>query len=154
MSHIHIQDGILPLWLVLIGLLFVLGYIIFLPFYLKKHAVNKKLAIVGVMAAIMLISMSVEIIPPAYHMNLAILAGIILGPVLSVMSILVTNVLLAFLGHGGVSVIGLNTLVVSFEAILGFFGFKILKSRIKNVFLSAFIASFIALLLRRGLLSA
>ncbi|MDD3014359.1 MAG: energy-coupling factor ABC transporter permease, partial [Candidatus Gastranaerophilales bacterium] len=80
-----------------------------------------------------------------YHINLAVLAGIILGPVLSVLAILVVNIILAFLGHGGFTVIGLNTIVVSIEAILGYFGFKFLSSKIKKIFLSAFLATFIAL---------
>ncbi|OGI00839.1 MAG: hypothetical protein A2104_05485 [Candidatus Melainabacteria bacterium GWF2_32_7] len=145
MSHIHIQDGILSIWLIIIGYLLIGLYLIFLFFNKKKFIANKKIALVGVISALMLITMTVEIIPPAYHMNMAVLSGIILGPVLSILAIFVANIILAFLGHGGISVIALNTIVVSIEAILGFWGFKLLSSKIKNIFISVFLAAFLAL---------
>ena len=67
----------------------------------------------------MLVGMSSEIIPIAYHINLTVLAGILLGPWLSIISAVIVNVMLALLGHGGVTVIGLNTLVISTEMIAG-----------------------------------
>lgn len=145
MSHIHIPDGVLPLWLVILGYVVIGIYLIFLSFYLKKSARNKKIALVGVMAALMLIAMTIEIIPPAYHINLAVLSGIILGPFLSVAAIFISNIILGFLGHGGISVIGLNTIVVAVEAVAGFWFFKFLCSRIKNIFITTFIAAFLAL---------
>ncbi|EKE04413.1 MAG: ABC-type Co2+ transport system permease component-like protein [uncultured bacterium] len=145
MSHIHIPDGVLPFWLVMTGYLLIAIYFLFLAINKKKININKKIALVGVMSALMFITMTVEIIPPAYHMNLAVLSGIILGPVLSILAIFSANILLVLLGHGGISVIGLNAFVVSLEAIIGFWGFRFLNSRIKNIFISASLAAFIAL---------
>jgi cobalt/nickel transport system permease protein len=145
MSHIHLPDGILPVWLWLSGYAIIAAYLLFFYLRLKKTAFSKNYALIGILSALMLITMSIEIIPPIYHINLAALSGIILGPFLSVLAILVVNIILAFLGHGGFTVIGLNTIVVSIEAVLGYLGFKFLSSKIKSVFLSAFIATFIAL---------
>jgi cobalt/nickel transport system permease protein len=76
------------------------------------------------MAALMLVGMSSEIIPIAYHINLTVLAGILLGPWLSVITALVVNVMLGLVGHGGVTVIGLNTLVVCTEMVMGWLLFR------------------------------
>jgi cobalt/nickel transport system permease protein len=79
--------------------------------------------LVGAMAALMLVGMSSEIIPIAYHINLTVLAGILLGPWLSIITALIVNVMLALVGHGGVTVIGLNTLVITSEMVVGWFLF-------------------------------
>jgi len=145
MSHIHLPDGILPLWLWLSGYVVIIVYFFLLFLRSKKYILNKKLPLIGILAALMLVSMSIEIIPPVYHLNLAVLSGIVLGPVFSVSAILVVNIILAFVGHGGFTVIGLNTVIVSIEAILGYWGFKLLYSKIKKIFLCVFLATFTAL---------
>ena len=76
------------------------------------------------MAALMLVGMTVEIVPIAYHLNLAVMAGIVLGPVLGFLAAFIVNLMLAFFGHGGITVVGLNTLVVAMEAVLGFYLFR------------------------------
>ena len=102
----------------------------------------------------MLVGMSSEIIPIAYHINLTVLAGILLGPWLSIISAVIVNVMLALLGHGGVTVIGLNTLVISTEMIVGWFLFgqtvRLLGRR--HPAISAAIATVIALALSTVLL--
>jgi len=147
MSHIHLPDGILPPWLWLAGyLIIILYFLIFSKFY-KRLETGKKTAILGLISALMLVSMSIEIIPPAYHMNLAALSGIILGPALSVVAIFIVNILLAFLGHGGVTTIALNTIAVSSEAVLCYFIFKLFGKKFKKIFVSAFLSTFVALFL-------
>jgi len=145
MSHIHLPDGILPLWLWLLGYLMIGLYLAAFSIFFKKSHTGKKIPLIGVFAALMIVAMSVEIVPIAYHINLAALAGIILGPVLSVLAILVVNIILAFLGHGGLTVVGLNTIVVSLEAVLAYFGFRFISSKVKNISVAAFLATFLAL---------
>ena len=41
---------------------------------------SRKIPLLGVVAALMLVGMSTEFVPIAYHVNLAVLAGIIVGP--------------------------------------------------------------------------
>ena len=145
MSHIHLPDGILPVWLWLAGVIIVFLYMFIAGRSFKTDGLNKKIPLIGVFAAFMLIAMSIEIVPLAYHINLAVLTGIVLGPLYSVVSILIVNLILAFLGHGGITTVGLNTITVSVEAIVGYFGFKMFHKKIKNIFVVVFVVSVIAL---------
>lgn len=148
MSHIHIPDGILPLWLWVLGYISIGIYFIFGTFYIRKHKKQSKFPLISVMAALMLLTMSIPIpFPVPYHINLSVLTGIILGPVLAFFAIFTSNLLLAFIAHGGITVIGLNTLVISIEAVLGYFVFKFLYKKLNKIFISAFAATFLALII-------
>jgi cobalt/nickel transport system permease protein len=152
MSHLHIPDGILPVWLWVLGYLIVGLYLLFALNYLKKNNLNKKIILVGMCSAFMIIAMSIEIAPIAYHVNLSALTGIILGPILAPIAVLVTNLFLSLMGHGGITVIGLNTLVVSVEAVIAFYLFRFIKDKLnKPVVISAFIATFLALVVSASL---
>ena len=148
MSHIHIPDGILPLWLWVLGYILIGICFIFGAFYIKKSQKQAKFPLISIMAALMILTMSVPIpFPVPYHINLAVLAGIILGPILSFFAILTSNLLLAFTAHGGITVVGLNTLVISIEAVTGYFIFKFLVKKSAKIFFSAFTATFLALII-------
>lgn len=146
MSHIHLPDGVLPVWLWLSGIVIVAIYLFGLTLYLKNKKYNLKLALVGVFSALLIISMSIEIVPIGYHIKLVALAGIILGPIYSVLSLLIVNCLLALLGHGGITIVGLNTIVLSVEAIVAFYIYSILSRPFKNKFVITFMATLIALI--------
>jgi len=88
---------------------------------------RRKVPLVGICAALMVIAMALEIAPLDYHLNLSVITGIILGPALAPLAALIAEVFLALVGHGGVTVIGLNTLVLSAEMILGWALFKGLR---------------------------
>jgi len=126
MSHIHIPDGVLPVWLWLIGwigaaiLVGVMGRIALADDY------RRKVPMLGVIAALMMVAMSSEIIPIAYHINLTVLGGVLLGPVLSPIAAFIVVTTLALIGHGGVTVIGLNTIVISSEMLIGWILFRAL----------------------------
>ncbi|MEW5819048.1 MAG: energy-coupling factor ABC transporter permease [Cyanobacteriota bacterium] len=145
MSHIHIPDGVLPVWLWLSGFIIVIIYLIGMGYYLKNKPFNKKLPLVGVFVALMIIAMSIEIVPIAYHIKLDALTGIILGPLFSVLCIFIVNLILALVGHGGITIVGLNTIVLSIEAIIAYIIFKLLYKKLNKVFLSAFLATIISL---------
>lgn len=119
MSHIHIPDGVLPLWLVAAGWL---GAVVLLAVAVRRASaldLRRRVPLVGAMAALMLVGMSSEIIPIAYHINLTVVAGIMLGPWLSAITALVVVLMLSLVGHGGITVVGLNTLVIAAEMIAG-----------------------------------
>jgi cobalt/nickel transport system permease protein len=63
-----------------------------------------------------------------------VLGGIILGPAAGFLAAFVVNVILALFGHGGVTVAGLNTLIVGAECVLGYAFFhlftRLLRPRI------------------------
>jgi len=119
MSHIHIPDGVLPFWLWGTGWLLALAIVAATGKLSERSDVRRKVPLLGVVSALMLVAMSSEIVPIAYHINLTVIGGILLGPVLSVIAAFIVEVILAMLGHGGVTVLGLNTLIISTEMVLG-----------------------------------
>lgn len=146
MSHIHLPDGVLPVWLWVAGLALtiLIGAVLFRSF--KKERVPRRLPLLGMMAAVMVLGASVEIVPIAYHINLTVISGILLGPSLIFLATLVVNVILALFGHGGITVLGLNTLTLSIEGILGCVLFRMFRRIFKRLSPAVFLATFLALL--------
>jgi len=145
MSHIHLPDGVLPVWLWIAGFIgaFLVGAIL-LRFF-KREDFPRRLPLLGMMAAVMVLGASVEIVPIAYHVNLTVISGILLGPSLIFLATFVVNVILALFGHGGITVIGLNTLTLSLEGVLGYLLFHLFWRILKKLTLATFVATFVAL---------
>lgn len=127
MSHIHIPDGVLPWWLIALGWLLTAAGVALVARQARRRQLQRRVPLVGAASALMLVAMSTEIVPIAYHVNLTVVAGILLGPWLSIITALVVNVFLALVGHGGVTVIGLNTVVIAIEMVLGWLLFDLLR---------------------------
>ena len=146
MSHIHFPDGVLPIWLWASG--FVVAILVggILLRLTKKEELTRRLPLLGMMAAVMVLGASVEIVPIAYHVNLTVFSGVLLGPSLIFLATFVVNVILALFGHGGITVIGLNTLTLSIEGILGYYFFRLIWKVLKRLTPAIFLATFIALL--------
>jgi cobalt/nickel transport system permease protein len=126
MSHIHIPDGVLPVWLWAPGWILALALVLVASRMSASSETARRIPLLGVVSALMLVSMSSEIVPLAYHVNLTVVAGVLLGPWLSPIAAFVVVVVLAMIGHGGVTVIGLNTLMIATEMVLGSFLFRTL----------------------------
>jgi cobalt/nickel transport system permease protein len=146
MSHIHLPDGVLPVWLWASGFIVAILIGAILLRLTKKEKLTRRLPLLGMMAAVMVLGASVEIVPIAYHVNLTVISGILLGPSLIFLATFVVNVILALFGHGGITVIGLNTLVLSIEGVLGYFLFHLFWKVLKRLTPSTFLATFVALL--------
>jgi cobalt/nickel transport system permease protein len=146
MTHMHIPDGVLPVWLWLFGLIVMFLAVGFCVMRLRTMDLRKKIPLLGAVSAAMLVAMSLEVLPIAYHINLSVVAGILLGPILGFLAAFITNVILALIGHGGVTVIGLNTLLLGTEAVLGHTLFFLFKRRL-SVFWSAAGATLLTLLI-------
>jgi cobalt/nickel transport system permease protein len=146
MSHIHLPDGVLPVWLWVSGFIvaILVGSILFR--LIKKEDLARRLPLLGMMAAVMVLGATVEIVPIAYHVNLTVISGILLGPSLIFLATFVVNIILALFGHGGITVIGLNTLTLSIEGVLGYFLFRLLWKVSRRLTLTTFLATFIALI--------
>lgn len=151
MSHIHIPDGVLPLWIVLLGWA-VAAVMVGLAVWRLRGDASRRVSLLGVMSALMLVGMSTEIVPIAYHMNLSVLAGIILGPAYGVLSALIVNLVLAMFGHGGITVVGLNTVVVGSETIIGSLLFRALRGVLRSPGLRAGIVTGVTLFLTTWIL--
>lgn len=119
MSHLHIPDGVLPLWLWASGWLVALAAVGIAGRIAERADIRRRVPLLAVVSALMLVAMSSEIVPLAYHVNLTVIGGVLLGPVLSVIAAFIVEVVLAFLGHGGVTVLGLNTVIIGSEMIIG-----------------------------------
>jgi len=146
MTHIHIPDGILPvpLWALGFVLLFIaLGLSLF---RLRAMDMRKKIPLLGAVSAVMLVAMSLEILPIAYHINLSVVAGILLGPALGFVAAFIANLVLSLMGHGGITVIGLNTVLLGSEALLGHTLFYLLRGRMQ-IFWRAFLVTVVSLFL-------
>jgi cobalt/nickel transport system permease protein len=147
MSHIHIPDGVLPVWYWVSGYLVTFIMLGIVLSRLKGPQFAKKLPVLGVIAAVILLAMSIEIVPIAYHVNLMVLAGIILGPALGILAAFSVNLILALIAHGGITVVGLNTITASTEVVLGWLLFNFLSRMIKKPFVLGFSATFITLII-------
>ncbi len=130
MTHMHIPDGILPVWLWLSGLLLMGLALSVCLVSLRSMDAKKKIPLLGAVSAVMLVAMSLEILPIAYHINLSVVAGILLGPALGFVAAFITNLILALMGHGGITVVGLNTLLLGSEAVVGHTLFSLLGQRL------------------------
>ena len=146
MTHMHIPDGVLPVGLWVLGLLLMALAVAFILVRLRGMDMARKIPLLGAVSAVMLVAMSLEILPLAYHINLSVVAGILLGPALGFLAAFITNLMLALMGHGGITVIGLNTLLLGSEAILGHTLFYLFKKRLP-VFWSAAIATVLTLIM-------
>lgn len=146
MSHIHLPDGVLPFWLWASGFIVVILIWTILLRSMKKEDLTRRLPLLGMMAAVMVLGASVEIVPIAYHVNLTVISGILLGPSLIFLASFVVNTILALFGHGGITVIGLNTVTLSIEGVLGYFLFQIFWKVLKSLTPAVFLATFVALL--------
>nr|WBU15323.1 cobalt uptake substrate-specific transmembrane region [uncultured bacterium] len=148
MSHIHLPDGILPLWLVLLGWAATALAVAAVLWYLRRNPaeLSGRIARLGVVAAVMMVGMSLEVVPIAYHFNLSVLAGILLGPAAGFLAAFLVVLMLALFGHGGITVVGLNALVIGTEVVLGSLLFRAVSgARRLNLFWGAFIATVVAL---------
>ncbi|HDP70390.1 MAG TPA: hypothetical protein ENN38_06245 [Actinobacteria bacterium] len=146
MSHLHIPDGIInPVWLiigfVITGLLLALSL-----FFLRKENIRKLLPRISAMSAVMLLGMSIPLVFIGYHLNLSVLAGIFLGPWAGFITAFIVNFILALAGHGGVTVMGLNSIIIGSEAVFGFLLFNVFK-RFLGLRVSSFISTFMVLIL-------
>jgi len=115
----HIPDGVLPVRICLLGFLamFITMAISLIRF--RSRDLKREIPLPGAVSAAMLVVMSLEILPIVYHINLSVVAGIPLGMSLVFLAAFSTNLVLAFMGSGNVTSIGLNTLLLGAGAILG-----------------------------------
>src|SRR5512139_2578257 len=144
MTHMHIPDGILPVWLWVSGFLVMAAVLWICLYRLRGMDRKKKIPLLGVLSAVMLVVMSIELLPIAYHLNLSVVAGILLGPSLGFIAAFIVNLMLALMGHGGITVMGLNTLLLGAEAMLGHTLFYLISHRVP-IFWRAAVATLFAL---------
>lgn len=154
MSHLHIPDGILPGWLIMAGWLLTALILAFSIYRTKSTELKRKIPLIGIISALMIVCMTIPIVPIAYHINLSVIAGIILGPALAFISIFIVDLIIAMFGHGGITVVGLNTVVIGAEAFIGFYLFQLFMAMMgrDSVMWSSGLAAVISLILSTSIL--
>jgi cobalt/nickel transport system permease protein len=119
MSHLHIPDGVLPLALWGPGLAVALLVLLWTA-RLGRDATRQRTAYQGALGALVLAAMALEIPlgPLEYHLTLLGPIGALLGPAPAYQVMFVASAILALVGHGGITVVGLNALVLGTGAAL------------------------------------
>ncbi|MBV1758932.1 MAG: energy-coupling factor ABC transporter permease [Dethiosulfatibacter sp.] len=152
MSHVHIPDGIIPFYLWLPGYILTFVIIYFVIKRSSNEQIKRVLPFTGIAAALMLIGMSVPLIIIPVHISLAVLTGILIGPKMAFLVVFVVSMILAMFGHGGITIVGLNTLVIGSEVFIGAMLFKKLAKN--NLVIGTSIATVIALIVSMSMMVA
>ena len=126
MTHIMVPDGVLPVWIWIPGWLMAVAGISIALWATRNTDRARMVPLAGVMAAVMTLVMSLEIVPLAYEPHLTVLTGIVLGPAYGFLATFVFNVLRMLLGDGSVTLLGLNSLLLGAETVLGYLLFRAL----------------------------
>jgi cobalt/nickel transport system permease protein len=128
MTHIMVPDGVLAPWLWIGGWIVAVGCLGGALWATRNTDRMRLVPLAAVLAAVMTVIMSLEIVPLAYEPHLTVLSGIILGPAYAILAVFVFNVLRMLLGDGAVTLLGLNTLLLGLEAVLGYYVFRAVLS--------------------------
>jgi cobalt/nickel transport system permease protein len=130
MSHLHIPDGVLPvlLWAPGLGLALLL---LVLGARVLRGVSPQRLAYQSALGALVLAAMVVELPlgPLDYHLTLVGPVGVLLGGAAVFQVVFVANAILALVGHGGLTVVGLNALVLGAGGVLALPVYKICVRR-------------------------
>jgi cobalt/nickel transport system permease protein len=117
--HLHIPDGVLPplAWAPALAVALVL---LVVSARTRAGGARLQVAYQSALGALTLAAMAVEIPlgPLEYHLTLVGPLGVLLGPAAAFQVLFVVNAILAMLGHGGFTVVGLNALVLGAGAVL------------------------------------
>lgn len=120
MTHIHLPDGVLPWWVWVGGIVLAAAWVVLAGWMMGRRAdADRRVPMVAVIAALMVVSMSIPIPLLGYHVNLSVVAGALLGPLLAPIAAAIVQITLLATGHGGITTVGLNIVVLSLEMVVG-----------------------------------
>jgi len=147
MSHLHIPDGLIPLPWILAGIGLTVLLVCVALRALKRRDRARVVPRIATLSALMLLAMGLPIPLLGYHLNLTVLTGMIAGPAEGFIAALVVNLILALTAHGGITVVGLNTLIGGLEVFLGWLLWSSLRRAFRRPFAAAAIATVVVLLI-------
>lgn len=130
MSHLHIPDGLLPVWLWASGLVVAVALLARASRRARGQS-PQRIAYQGAMGGLMLAAMAIPFGPFEYHLTLAGPMGILLGGAGAFQVAFVVSAILALMGHGGLTVVGLNALVLGAGAVVAHRAYGPLARRMK-----------------------
>lgn len=150
MAHIHLQDGAFSIVWVVIWWLIALAVVGVCLYWLRnvKKVDNRLITLAGLCTAASFALYQINIpLAGGVHMNLTPLIGILTGPAIGSLIVLIVNIFSAAIGHGGWGLIGANCLVNITEVASAYFIFRWLGSLRLDTFSRAGIATLIGLFL-------
>ena len=148
MAHVHLEDGAFTIEWVALWTLIAAALIAVALYRLGGYSIpTRKLAIAAMCVAVGFAIFQIEIpIFGGVHINLTPLIGILVGPSLGSLAVLVINMFGAAIGHGGWGTIGANSIVNIAEVFLGYLIYRHLRTSWNaSRFFSAFSATAVAL---------
>ena len=130
MSHLHIPDGVLPplLWAPALGLALLLVVIAGRRLGDEPRRLGFQAALGGLMLAVM--SIPIPLFAFEYCLTLAGPVGVLLGAAAGFQTVFVVSLILALLGQGGLTVVGLNALVMGAGAAIARPAFVVARRRL------------------------
>ncbi|MGZ4923662.1 MAG: energy-coupling factor ABC transporter permease [Halobacteriota archaeon] len=113
MAHIHLPDGVFSLqWVIVWWALALIVRAIALLIARRQTFTTQRLTAAALLAAVSFAIFQVNVpFAGGVHMNLTPLIGILAGPAIGSLVMLIVNILSAAIGHGGWGLIGANSLV-------------------------------------------
>lgn len=149
MAHIHLEDGSFTLVWVMVWwacALLLIGVSLYVVRSAQKRD-NRRITIAAfcTAAAFAIFQISIPVFG-GVHINLTPLIGILTGPAIGPLVVLIINILSAAIGHGGWGMIGANTLVNIAEVAVAYATWRLLKPCIPGHFPRAGIATIAGLL--------
>ncbi|MDD4792174.1 MAG: energy-coupling factor ABC transporter permease [Firmicutes bacterium] len=145
MSHLHIPDGVLPLPWILVGFAVTAILLLISVFWVKRQDRTRTVPRIAILSAIMMLAMSLPIPVLHYHVNLTVLVGMMAGPAEGFIAGFIANLVLGLVAHGGITVIGLNTLITGLEIALGWLLWRALRARGGRPFVKTAITTLVVL---------
>ena len=125
MPHIHLPDGIFPLWALILWNGLAVALLGAMVYRVRQRGLEtRRIALAGIAGAASFAIFQLNLpILGGVHMNLTGLIGILAGPAIGTLIVLVVNILSAVIGHGAWGLIGANTLVNAAEVIITYYAF-------------------------------
>jgi len=148
MAHIHLEDGSFTLaWVILWWLIALV--LIWAALYLlrtKNKPDNRTITMAAFIttAAFAVFQISVPVFG-GVHLNLTPLIGILAGPYLGSLIVLVVNIFSAAIGHGGWGLVGANVVINIIEVIVACAVYTGMKKLTPSSFSKAGVATFAGL---------
>lgn len=144
MAHIHLEDGSFTLFWVALWWVIALVVIAAALVWVRsvKKTDNRKITLAAFCTAAAFAVSQVSL--PLFggvHLNLTPLIGILTGPALGSLIVLITNILSAAIGHGGWGLVGANLLVNVTEVLVAYGTWVVLKRLFTGAFARAGIAT-------------
>lgn len=131
MSHLHIPDGVLPVWLWAGGLALAL-LLLARASRIARGQSPQRIAYQGALGGLMLAAMSIPLGPLDYHMTLAGPVGVLLGGAGAFQVAFVVSAILALMGHGGLTAVGLNALILGTGATVARHAYRAAATRLAS----------------------